>query len=294
MSNSKSTSSEFESLLPVSWKQKVSDWIGEDVPSFDYGGYVVGDKLEKAALLGKAKGVFAGRPFVDEIFRQLDCKVTWFLSEGEEFEPIKVVAEVTGTARNLLIGERTALNVIARASGVATRARRLKNLKSEKKWHGVIAGTRKTTPGFRLVEKYAMLVGGVDTHRMDLSSMIMLKDNHVWSQGSITNAVKKAKSVGGFSLKVEVEARTEEEAEEAIQAGADIVMLDNFDSKSMKLVAANLKKRHPHVLIEGSGGLKESNLHEFFSPDIDILSMGSLSQSVPHIDFSLKIQKSKL
>lgn len=187
------------------------------MPSFDYGGYVVGEKEDVAFLWGKTKGIVAGRPFVDEIFKQVGCTVEWLIDEGQAFEPVAKVAIVKGKARNLLMGERVALNTMARASGIATRAHRLKLLKDEHKWHGAIAGTRKTTPGFRLVEKYAMLVGGVDTHRMDLSSMVMLKDNHIWSTGSITNAVKKARSVGGFSLKIEVEARTEAEAEEAIQ-----------------------------------------------------------------------------
>lgn len=144
------------------------------------------------------------------------------MKEGEWVEPAvkpnppAVVAKVHGSARNLLIGERTALNILARASGIATRSRELVEIKREKGWKGVVAGTRKTTPGFRLVEKHAMLVGGADAHRMDLSSMVMLKDNHVWSQGSITKAVERAKAVAGFALKIEVECGSEEDAREAI------------------------------------------------------------------------------
>lgn len=147
-----------------------------------------------------------------------------------------------------------------------------------------------------------MLVGGVDTHRMDLSTMIMLKDNHIWSQGSITQAVQLARKVGGFSLKIEVEARSEEEANEAIAAGADIVMLDNFEPEAMKKTAIKLKESWKQkwraenatgrlILIEGSGGITEDTVEQFFGPGIDILSLGSLTQSVPHVDYSLKVKK---
>ncbi|RIB17798.1 Quinolinate phosphoribosyl transferase, partial [Gigaspora rosea] len=147
--------------------------------------------------------------------------------------------------------------------------------------------------GFRLVEKYGMLVGGADTHRMNLSSMIMLKDNHIWSQGSITKAVERARNVGGFSLKIEVECRTEAEADEAIQAGADVIMLDNFNGENLSSCAKSLKQKwtNKKFLLESSGGITEENVTEFFCPDIDILSLGCLSQGVKHVDFSLKIRK---
>ncbi|KAH9256744.1 nicotinate-nucleotide diphosphorylase (carboxylating) [Batrachochytrium salamandrivorans] len=227
--------SNFSHLLPTNWKTQVSGWLDEDTPSFDYGGFVVGETLQTAALYCKAKGVLAGVPFFDQVFSQLGCRVEWHYAEGTELDPATTntgrieVARVYGNARHLLLGERPALNMLSRASGIATKARNLKNIKDAHGWHGVIAATRKTTPGFRIVEKYASLVGGVDTHRMDLSSMIMLKDNHIWATGSITNAVKQARSVGGFALKIEVECQSEAEADEAIRAGADIVMLDIFD-----------------------------------------------------------------
>jgi len=185
-----------------------------------------------------------------------------------------------------------ALNVLARASGIATKARALKKLAEEANFKGRIAGTRKTTPGFRLAEKYAMIVGGCDTHRMDLSSMIMLKDNHIWSTGSITNAVKKAREVGGFSLKIEVECQSKKEAEEAISAGADIVMLDNFEPPQLHQVAKELKEEFKgrfSFLIEGSGGISQETISSYFGPHVDILSLGTLTQGVAHVDFSLKI-----
>ena len=161
---------------------------------------------------------------------------------------------------------------------------------------GIIAATRKTTPGFRIVEKYATIVGGCDSHRYDLSSMIMLKDNHIWSSGSITNAVKKARSAGGFSVKIEVEVSNKKDAIEAILAGADIVMLDNFNPQQMAIVAKELKSEYKNhsFLIEGSGGLNENNVSQYFSAHIDILSLSEIIQGVSHVDFSMKINKSNL
>eukprot|EP00123_Amoebidium_parasiticum_P018238 comp24143_c1_seq1/m.43908 comp24143_c1_seq1/g.43908 ORF comp24143_c1_seq1/g.43908 comp24143_c1_seq1/m.43908 type:complete len:314 (-) comp24143_c1_seq1:273-1214(-) len=284
-------------LLPPNWTTTVTAWLQEDIPSFDYGGFVVGDKMETATLLCKAKGVVCGVPFFNEVFRQVNCTVTWLYEEGTLLDPSTtpkgriVVAVVKGRARDLLMGERTALNMLARASGIATQAREMADIKAQHGFKGVIAGTRKTTPGFRLVEKYALLVGGVDTHRMDLSAMVMLKDNHVWTTGSITNAVKQARSVCGFSMKIEVECQSRAEAEEAIDAGADVVMLDNFTAEGLKADAKLLKEAHPHVLVEASGGITRDTVADYFCPYIDVLSMGSLTQGVPFIDFSLKILK---
>lgn len=172
-------------LHPVTLQHMAREWLKEDTPNFDYGGFVVGEKEETALLLMKGEGVLAGVPFFNAIFKELECIVTWNEKEGTSIEPIKCIATVNGKVRQLLLGERVALNCLSRASGIATLARRLHTIAENVGWKGEIAGTRKTTPGFRLVEKYALLVGGVSTHRYDLSSMIMLKDNHIWTSGSI-------------------------------------------------------------------------------------------------------------
>jgi len=138
-----------------------------------------------------------------------------------------------------------------------------------------------------------MIVGGIDTHRHDLSSMIMLKDNHVWSSGSITNAIQQARSVGGFSLLLDVEVRSEAEADEAIEAGADIIMLDNMEGRELVDVARRLREKwhgKRKFLFESSGNITENNLQERAIPEIDILSTSVVHQSVQHIDFSLKLQ----
>ncbi|MCJ1385201.1 nicotinate-nucleotide diphosphorylase (carboxylating) [Xylographa soralifera] len=175
------------------------------------------------------------------------------------------------------------------------RSARLLSLVRKAGYTHTLAGTRKTTPGFRLVEKYGMLIGGCDPHRYDLSAMTMLKDNHIWAcQNSITRAVHAAKAVGGFSIKVEVECQSEEEAEEAIRAGADVVMLDNFSGEGVKVASRSLKERlrrgeGKEFLIEVSGGLTEDNVESFVCDDVDIISTSSIHQGVKHVDFSLKI-----
>lgn len=250
----------------------------------------------------------------------MDCQVEWLLPEGSLVDPASVpngkvvVAKVTGKCRNILLGERTALNILTRASGIATQAQASVAIARGLGWHGHVAGTRKTTPGFRLVEKYALLVGGASTHRHDLSQMVMLKDNHVWAAGSITSAVHKAKKAAGFSMKIEVECRSLEEAVEAASAGADIVMLDNFDPEPLKATAAKLKTQFPHLLIEASGGITPETLGSYVSPHVDIVSQGKLTQGRDRrdawwqwlcmetnivwlgygfLDFSLKIQKAE-
>lgn len=231
-----------------------------------------------------------------ELLRLTIPSVEWHVKEGEHFEPIKHCATVRGPVRKLLLGERVALNTLARCSGIATKSNRLLRMLRKAGYPNILAGTRKTTPGFRIVEKYGMLVGGVDAHRVDLSAMTMLKDNHIVAAGSITNAVRAAKSAGGFAIKVEVECQSFEEADEAIAAGADIVMLDNFTSDGVKIAATQLKEKwgrgtgdRKTFLVEVSGGLTEENVAPYVCADVDIVSTSSIHQGVKHVDFSLKI-----
>ncbi|ERF73532.1 Nicotinate-nucleotide pyrophosphorylase [Endocarpon pusillum Z07020] len=289
-------------LLPTHFTTDITRWLAEDTPSFDYGGFVVGSSIRNAFLLCKSPGILAGVPFFDEVFRQCDSTVTWHYAEGTYLDPSQregeggdriKVATVTGPTRKLLLGERVALNMLARCSGVASQSRKMLDLVRGAGYTGIIAGTRKTTPGFRLVEKYGMLIGGIDGHRHDLSSMVMLKDNHVWAKGSITKAVQAARAVGGFALKIEVECQSEAEADEAIEAGADIVMLDNFDGPGLQIAAKSIRERwkgRREVLLECSGGLTEANVREYVNNDIDVISTSSVHQGVPHVDFSLKIE----
>lgn len=285
-------------LLPPSWKKTISLWLEEDTPSFDYGGFVVGDGSAEARLLAKSAGIVAGVPFFDEVFKQLECTVEWHVKEGElvgSKEKKQHIATVKGPVRCVLLGERVALNTLSRCSGIATQSHSLLSLLRQAGYKNTLAGTRKTTPGFRLVEKYGMLVGGCDPHRQDLSAMTMLKDNHIWAcGGSIPTAVAAAKASAGFAVKVEVECQSEEEANTAIEAGADVVMLDNFTGDGVKVASKNLKDKwgrgtSGRALVEVSGGLTEENVSSYACDDIDIISSSSIHQGVKHVDFSLKV-----
>lgn len=287
---------DFAALLPPTWKEEVVHWIQQDVPKLDVAGFVVGNDSQHAMLLGKQEGVLAGVPFADFVFEYAGLRVEWLQPEGhyitkEEAASKAPVAKVTGPTRRLLIAERTALNILSRASGVATAAHAAMCLAKKHGWHGKVAGTRKTTPGFGIVEKYALLVGGADTHRMDLSNMVMLKDNHIWSTGTIRDSVEKARSACGFSTKIEVECTSEQDAIEACKAGCDVLMLDNYAPADLKLVAARLKSAWPHVIIEASGGITDETLPSFFSEHVDIISQGKLTNGYSTLDFSLKVPK---
>jgi nicotinate-nucleotide pyrophosphorylase (carboxylating) len=285
-------------IVPTAGLAKMVDhWLEEDCSGFDYGAGVVGSGNATAFLFAKSTGIVAGRVFFDAVFNRLGCEVTWSLAyqEGSVVDPTAFprrrikVAVVTGPVRLILQGERIALNALAECSGIATAAARFVAIAKAAHWNGVLAGTRKTTPGFRLVQKYGMLIGGMDTHRMDLSSMIMLKDNHIAAAGSIRAAVVAARAIGGFSLKIDVECSTLAQAIEAADAGGDIVMLDNFDPAVFRETATTLRVRYPGLIIEGSGGLSEATISQFFCNAADVLSF-SINRYAAPMDFSLKIQ----
>jgi nicotinate-nucleotide pyrophosphorylase (carboxylating) len=287
---------DYTTLLPPSWKKEVKLWLEADTPKLDWGGFVVGDTVMTASILGKSPGVIAGTPFADAVFEALGCSTEWLRREGEVISAEQAaakepVARVTGPARLLLLGERTALNCMARASGVATAARAVSELVRAQGWKGTVCGTRKFTPGFGLVEKYSLLVGGCTTHRMDLSAMIMLKDNHIWACGSIDAATRRAKAVGGHSIKVEVEVRDLAEAKEAAAAGADVVMLDNFTPTQIATDAKALKEAFPHVVIEASGGITADTISGFLDEHVDVISQGALTQGYGVLDYSMKLPR---
>ncbi|XP_011741672.2 nicotinate-nucleotide pyrophosphorylase [carboxylating] isoform X1 [Macaca nemestrina] len=277
-------------LPPVTLAALVDSWLREDCPGLNYAALVSGAGPSQAVLWAKSPGVLAGRPFFDAIFTQLNCQVSWFLPEGSKLVPVARVAEVRGPAHSLLLGERVALNTLARCSGIASAAAAAVEAARGAGWTGHVAGTRKTTPGFRLVEKYGLLVGGAASHRYDLGGLVMVKDNHVVAAGGVEKqAVRAARQAADFALKVEVECSSLQEAVQAAEAGADLVLLDNFKPKELHPTAAALKAQFPSVAVEASGGITLDNLPQFCGPHIDVISMGMLTQAAPALDFSLKL-----
>jgi len=282
-------------LNHVVLREGVSQFLKEDIPHFDVGGEVVGTGPANAQFLVKSRLVIAGFPFVEELFSLLGCTVSWITREGALIEGSSqqrvVVGYASGPANKLLQGERTALEILARCSACATYAYDCSARLTGSGTTCRVAATRKTTPGFfRSIEKYGAIVGGADPHRYSLSSMVMLKDNHIDIAKSITKAVKKARSLCGFSMKIEVECRSLQDALEACEAGADVVMLDNFSPAACAVAVPNIKAKYPHVMVEVSGGVRLETLASFAAvKGVDIVSIGLITHGPPPVDISMKI-----
>jgi nicotinate-nucleotide pyrophosphorylase (carboxylating) len=276
-------------------RRMATDFLAEDIPSFDVGAAVVGTRLSQANILVKSDLVIAGLPFAEAIFKHLHCTVQWMIKEGSRVSGSSsnrvAVGIASGPAHALMQAERTVLEILSRCSSCATYAALCVEQVRSAGWKGSVAATRKTTPGiFRAVEKYGALVGGADMHRYSLSSMVMLKDNHVDVVGGITIAVRSARRFCGFSTKVEVECRSLGDAVEAAEAGAEVVMLDNFQPKEAASAAETLKKTFPHLVIEVSGGITLENIDRFAVAGVDVISVGKITHGAPSKDISMKIQ----
>jgi nicotinate-nucleotide pyrophosphorylase (carboxylating) len=252
---------------------------------------VVPDEACAASLVSKDGGILAGEEVFAAVFRTVDPSVrtVFRLHDGAPLSPGDVVAEISGLARSILCAERTAINFIAFLSGIATATHRFVSLASAG-GHAVILDTRKTMPGYRALSKYAVTVGGGRNHRMGLHDMVVVKDNHIDSAGSIRTAVDRVRRRWGGRFTVEVECRSRREVEEALEAGADIVMLDNMGvdevREAVDLVGGRSK-------LEASGNMTEEKIAAVSAAGVDFISVGKLTHSVRAFDFSLKVKKGK-
>lgn len=285
-------------INPIVLKELACHWIKEDCPNFDFHPIINGTRTGIFNIFCKAQAILAGKPFIQAICDQLNLNIEWLVEEGDivnGFQDHGVkVASLTGQISNLLLAERTILNVLSRCSGVATQANRIKEIIQSIDDKVVLAGTRKTTPGFRLVEKYGLLVSGALTHRYDLSSMIMIKDNHLDIVGeALPDYIESVRRYCGFSSKIEVECRNFEEVKKVAPLGVDIIMLDNFEPDAVRQSANWIKNNYPAILVEVSGGIDEDNLEDYVCSTIDVISMGTLVQGYSTIDFSMKFEKFK-
>jgi nicotinate-nucleotide pyrophosphorylase (carboxylating) len=249
----------------------------------------------RAQIIVKEPAVVCGLYETEVLFEMLGVNFSGKARDGDEVAAGTVIAQIEGDGRSILGAERTVLNILMRMSGIATETRRLVE-KVQKSSHKVrIAATRKTAPGLRYFDKRAVIVGGGDPHRMRLDEAILVKDNHIMIAGGINEAIKRARVSAGSSKKIEVEAKTKEQAIQAADTGAEIVMLDNMTLKeaaeTMKeLAARNLRGK---VSIEISGGITPENLISYARLEPDIISLGSLTHSVKAIDISLKVVEAK-
>lgn len=250
---------------------------------------LIPDRKVRAEIITKSDGIVAGVEEAVDILRGLGADVKQLRRDGDEIKSDDVIMEIIGDTKTLLKAERTILNILMRMSGIATMTREAINkVGSDIR----IAATRKTTPGFRRFEKKAVIIGGGDPHRFNLSDMILIKDNHLKVIGSVSKAVKLAVNRKSITKLVEVEVKTLEESMEAIQSGADIIMLDNVEPNETKRIIDGLKAKQLRnkILIEVSGGITLDNVTEYARTGVDIISMGCLTHSPKALNMSLEIE----
>jgi nicotinate-nucleotide pyrophosphorylase (carboxylating) len=247
---------------------------------------VPADSISKAEMLAKQDLVLAGIDVSRAVFRYLgpDIQFTALAEDGERIKSGTVIARLAGSTRALLWGERVALNLLQHLSGISTQTARyvekLAGLKTE------VLDTRKTHPGLRQLEKYAVRMGGGKNHRFGLYDGILIKDNHIKAAGGITNAVKSARKKAHLLLKIEVETKTLNEVREALTVGADIIMLDNMPIEMMREAVAMIRNQ---VLVEASGNVTHDTIRAIAETGVDFISCGSITHSAPAADISMKI-----
>ena len=261
--------------------------LKEDISSED----VTTNSVMKEAVPGevdlicKEGGIIAGLEIFSRVFTLLDTdtKVELFCKDGDEVKKDQKMGKVTGDIRVLLSGERVALNYLQRMSGIATYTHSVASLLEGT---GItLLDTRKTTPNMRIFEKYAVRVGGGQNHRYNLSDGVLLKDNHIGAAGSVTNAVKMAQEYAPFVRKIEVEVETLAQVKEAVEAGADIIMLDNMTPEMMKEAVELIAGR---AQTECSGNITKENIAKILETGVDFVSSGALTHSAPILDISMK------
>lgn len=261
--------------------------LQEDITSEDVSTNAVMPRAQQGTvdLICKQDGIIAGLDIYARVFTLLDEKteVKFFCQDGDEVKKGQLMGTVTGDIRVLLSGERVALNYLQRMSGIATYTHEVAALLKGSKT--TLLDTRKTTPNCRIFEKYAVRIGGGCNHRYNLSDGVLLKDNHIGAAGSITNAVKMAKEYAPFVRKIEVEVETLEQVKEAVDAGADIIMLDNMTTEQMQEAIAIIAGR---AQTECSGNVTKENIARLISLGVDFISSGALTHSAPIMDISMK------
>ena len=251
--------------------------------------YLIDDNsVSEAYYIAKDNGVLCGIEIAKRVFEILDESIVFDIKikDGEEVRKGDIIAEMKGSTKNLLKGERTALNLLQHLSGIASATNRC--VKLVEGTNARITDTRKTLPGLRALQKYAVTVGGGKNHRFNLSDGAMLKDNHIDAGGGITNAINALRGKIGHMVKIEVEVRNLDELREALDARADIIMLDNMSYADMKKAVEITDGR---ALLEASGNVTEENIRETAETGVDIISLGALTHSVKCFDISMRIRK---
>ena len=269
--------------------EQIDRWLREDIGHHDVTNNVPGETTGR--LVAKQAGVAAGIEAAAAVFEHLGVSATSAVDDGTAVSAGDRVLETDGPARETLRAERVAVNLAGHASGVATKTRRAVDRAHTVGPDVRIAGTRKTTPGLRGIEKRAVVAGGGDSHRLDLSHMVMIKDNHIAEMG-LETAVETFRERVSCATQIEVEAESVEQARRVIEAGADIVLLDNFTPDDLQTVVENLADARAiashNVLLEASGGITVETVEAYAATGVDIISMGSLTHSADSLDYSFR------
>jgi len=280
--------------VPADLPQQVARALAEDIGAGDLTAALIpADRTGRATVITREAAVICGVPYVNATFDAIEpqVRVDWQVAEGERVKANQPVFNIEGPARALLTGERTALNFLQLLSGTATAANAYAVLLEGTKCR--LLDTRKTIPGLRTAQKYAVRVGGGQNHRMGLFDGILIKENHIMAAGSIAKAVAEARRSSG-QVPVEVEVETLSELQQAIAAGADIAMLDEFSLQSMReAVAVNSAAMRP-LKLEASGGISSSTIRDIAETGVDYISVGSITKHVRAVDLSMRFRLSGL
>lgn len=276
-------------------RAQIKGWLAEDIGSGDITTEttILPGSRSKAVIHVKENGIIAGIPVAKLVFQVVDPELEFrsFAQDGDSVVKGTVIIEVEGSTHSILTGERLALNLMQRMSGIATKTKAfvdaLQGLPVR------LVDTRKTTPGHRLLEKYAVRIGGGANHRFGLYDAVMIKDNHIKGAGGITEAVMSARKQIPHTMKIEVETESLAQVEEALGCGADIIMLDNMPHDMMKEAVAMVKAQSPHVIVEASGGVTLATIHGIASCGVDVISVGGLTYSFQALDISLDLNEKK-
>ena len=278
-------------------RDRIKEFLDEDIGYGDITSstLIPEEQMAKGVLYFKEPGVASGLVEAAIVFDVLGCEVTAHSKDGEEVEERQVLLTVNGPARSLLMGERLALNIVGRMTGIATQTMKVVNAVKEKNIKTRVAATRKTLPGLREVDKRAVEHGGGDPHRFRLDDCVLIKDNHLELVPSITEAVRRARDGISFTKMVEIEVRSLVAAEEAARAGAEIVMRDNIAPPEIKEWLGELDRKglREGFIYEASGGITFDNAADYAAAGVDIISLGALTHSVRSLDVKFEIEMVK-
>jgi nicotinate-nucleotide pyrophosphorylase (carboxylating) len=276
-------------------RDQIHAWLAEDV---GYGDITTETTIPegqhlKAVIHVKEDGIVAGLPVARLVFDVIDPTLSFraLASDGDRVAKGTVIAEVEGSTHSLLTGERLALNLMQRMSGIATKTRTF--VEALDGLPVRLVDTRKTTPGHRLLEKYAVRIGGGANHRFGLYDAVMIKDNHIKAAGGIREAVESARARIPHTMKIEVEAESLEQVKQALDSGADIIMLDNMAAPMMTEAVGIIKSRAPYVIVEASGGVRLETVRGIAACGVDVISVGALTYSFNALDISLDLGTKK-